>query len=54
MPMRDLIAMMLNDIQPSQDTSWGFIADRYPGAVVDMLQADGGFVRDGAWYSART
>jgi hypothetical protein len=52
MPMRELLAMMLNDIQPSQDTSWGFIADRYPGALADMLQADGGFVRDGAWYSA--
>ena len=52
MPIRDLMAMMLNDIQPAPDPSWGFIAERYPGAVVDMLQADGGFVRDGAWYSA--
>ncbi len=43
---------MLNGIQPSADTSWGFIADRYPGAFVDLLQADGGHVRDGAWYSA--
>ena len=34
------------------DPSWGFVAERYPGALVDLLQADGGFVRDGAWYSA--
>jgi hypothetical protein len=53
MPMRELLAMMLNDnIQPVQDPTWGFIAERYPGAIVDLLQADGGFVRDGAWYSA--
>ena len=52
MPIRDLMAMMLNDIQPVSDPTWGFVAERYPGAVVDLLQADGGFVRDGAWYSA--
>jgi hypothetical protein len=52
LPVQDLLATMLNGIQPSADTSWGFIADRYPGAFVDLLQADGGHVRDGAWYSA--
>ena len=52
LPLQDLLATMLNGIQPSADTSWGFIADRYPGAFVDLLQADGGHVRDGAWYSA--
>jgi hypothetical protein len=52
LPIQDLLATMLNGIQPSTDTSWGFIADRYPGAFVDLLQADGGHVRDGAWYSA--
>ena len=52
MPIRDLMAMMLNDIQPVADPTWGFVAERYPGAFVDLLQADGGFVRDGAWYSA--
>ena len=35
-----------------RDASWGFVAGHYPGAIVDLLQADGGFVRDGAWYSA--
>ncbi len=52
MPIRDLMAMMLNNFQPAADPSWGFVAERYPGAFVDLLQADGGFVRDGAWYSA--
>ncbi|MBN1529105.1 MAG: hypothetical protein JW895_08590 [Thermoleophilaceae bacterium] len=52
-PMKELMAMMLNDgIQPVRDPSWGFVAERWPGAVVDLLQADGGYVRDGAWYSA--
>ena len=52
MPMRELLAKMLNDAEPAADPSWGFIAEHYPGAIVDLLQADGGFVRDGAWYSA--
>ena len=53
MPMSDLLAMMLNDFQPVRDPSWGFVAERYPGRRSSTsLQADGGFVRDGAWYSA--
>ena len=52
MPLRELLAMMLNGIQPDPGASWGTIASRYPGAIVDLLQADGGFVRDGAWLSA--
>jgi hypothetical protein len=51
-PVKDLLAMMLNGIQPAPDSSWGFIAERYPGALADFLQANGGYVRDGAWYSA--
>jgi hypothetical protein len=52
-PMKELLAMMLNDgIQPVRDPSWGFVAERWPAAVVDLLQADGGYVRDGAWLSA--
>jgi hypothetical protein len=51
-PMRELLAQMLNDAMPAADPSWGFIAGHYPGAIVDLLRADGGFVRDGAWYSA--
>jgi hypothetical protein len=52
MPMRELLAMMLNGFRPVEDPSWGFIAEHYPRALVDLLHADGGFVRDGAWYSA--
>jgi hypothetical protein len=52
MPMRELLGMMLNDIQPDPGASWFSIAERYPAAIVDLLQANGGFVRDGAWLSA--
>jgi hypothetical protein len=52
MPMRELLAMMLNGAQPDPDASWGAIIAQYPGAIVDMLQADGGAVRDGAWFTA--
>jgi hypothetical protein len=52
MPMRELLAMMLNDAQPDPGASWLSIAERYPAAIVDLLQADGGYVRGGAWLSA--
>jgi hypothetical protein len=51
-PMRELLAQMLNGLQPAPDLSWGTIAGRYPSAIADLLQADGGYVRDGAWFSA--
>jgi hypothetical protein len=44
--------MMLNDAQPDPGASWLSIAERYPAAIADLLQADGGYVRDGAWLSA--
>ena len=52
-PMRELLAMMLNEVPAG--------AGRRPGASSPSatrarswtcVQADGGFVRDGAWYSA--
>jgi hypothetical protein len=52
MPLRELLAMMLNGIQPDPAASWASIAERYPAAIADLLQADGGFVRGGAWFSA--
>jgi hypothetical protein len=52
MPMRELLAMMLNGAQPDPDASWGAVLGQYPGAIVDMLQADGGAVRNGAWFTA--
>jgi hypothetical protein len=52
-PMRELLAeMVTNGLQPAPGASWTTIAGHYPGAIVDMLQADGGFVRGGAWYTA--
>jgi hypothetical protein len=51
-PMRELLAQMLNDIQPVAHPTWSFVIGHWPGAVEQLLRADGGFVRDGAWYSA--
>jgi hypothetical protein len=51
-PTRELLAMMLNDAQPAPGASWGSVAGQYPGAIADLIRADGGFVRDGALYSA--
>jgi hypothetical protein len=51
-PLRALLGQMLNGLQPRPDASWTWIAGKYPAAIVDLLHADGGFVRDGAWYSA--
>lgn len=51
-PMRELLGQMLNDLQPAPDATWASIAADYPGAIVELLRANGGFVRDGAWYSA--
>ena len=51
-PVRDLLALLVNDSEPSTDTSWGFIAGHYPGAVVELLRANVGFLRRGEWYTA--
>ena len=51
-PMRELLAQMTNGAMPAPDDSWADVAGRYPGALADLLQADGGFVRDGAWPTA--
>jgi hypothetical protein len=51
-PLRELLAQMLNGAQPAPERSWSSIVGDYPAAIVDLLQADGGFVRDGAWYTA--
>jgi hypothetical protein len=52
-PMRELLAQMTNaDAMPAPDDSWAEVLGRYPAALVDLLQANGGFVRDGAWTSA--
>jgi hypothetical protein len=51
-PVRNLLALLVNDSELPADTSWGFIARNYPGAVFDLIHANGGFVRDGQWYAA--
>jgi hypothetical protein len=51
-PTRELLAMLFNGFEPVPNASWGFVTEHYPGAVVDLVHANGGFVRDGAWYSA--
>jgi hypothetical protein len=50
-PVRDLLALLVNDSEPSSDTSWGFIAGHYPGALVELLRANVGFLRRGEWYT---
>ena len=45
-PMRELLAQMFHDAMPAPDASWGEVLGRFPGAFADLLQADGGFVRD--------
>lgn len=51
-PVRDLLALLVNDSEPSADTSWGFIASNYPDAVVELIRANVGFLRRGEWYTA--
>jgi hypothetical protein len=51
-PVRDLLALLVNNSEPSADTSWSFIASHYPGALVDLIRANVGFLRRGEWYTA--
>lgn len=50
-PVKELMAFGLNDHRPVTDSSWTFIAERLPGAIVDLVRSDLGFVRQGEWYS---
>jgi hypothetical protein len=51
-PVRDLLALLVNDSELPTDTSWGFIASHYPGALVELVRANVGFLRRGEWYTA--
>jgi hypothetical protein len=51
-PVRDLLALLVNNSEPSSDTSWSFIARHYPGALLDLIRSDGGFLRRGQWFTA--
>jgi len=51
-PVRELLALLVNDSEPSSDTSWGFIAGHYPQALLELVRANVGFLRRGEWYTA--
>ena len=51
-PVRSLLALLVNDSEIPADTSWSFIASHYPRAALELIHANGGFIRDGAWYAA--
>jgi hypothetical protein len=51
-PARDLLALLVNNSQVPSDPSWAFVLGHYPGAVVDLVRADVGFLRRGEWYTA--
>ena len=51
-PVQNLLALLVNDSEPSADTSWGFIASNYPGALEELVRANVGFLRRGEWYTA--
>jgi hypothetical protein len=51
-PVRNLLALLVNDSEVPSDPSWSFIVSSYPGAVVELLRANVGFLRRGEWYTA--
>lgn len=51
-PVRELLALLVNESEPSGDTSWWFIARHYPEALLDLVRANVGFLRRGEWYTA--
>jgi hypothetical protein len=51
-PVKNLLALLVNGGDVPADGSWGFIARHYPGALVDLIRANVGFLRDGEWYTA--
>ncbi|HEX7254503.1 MAG TPA: hypothetical protein VF236_01110 [Gaiellaceae bacterium] len=50
-PMRELVAFNVVGHDPAPDATWGFIAEHYPGALVDHVRGNLGFVRRGEWYT---
>jgi hypothetical protein len=52
-PVKDLLALLVNGGDVPSDRSWGFVVSHYPGALVDLVRANVGFLRDGGeWYTA--
>jgi hypothetical protein len=50
-PLRELLAFAVNGLQPPPETSWSFIAEKYPAALLELVRSNGGLVRDGEWYT---
>ncbi len=50
-PVRSLLGLLVNNSDIPQDGSWSFIVRHYPGAAVELVRSDVGFLRDGAWYT---
>lgn len=50
-PVRNLLALLVNENDLPSDTSWSFVVSHYPGALVELVRANGGFLRDGEWYT---
>ncbi len=51
-PVHDLLALLVNNSNVPSDTSWAFIARNYPGAVVELVRSNVGYLRRGEWYTA--
>ena len=51
-PVRDLLAMLVNNSLVPADTSWWFIIRHYPEALLDLVRANVGYLRRGEWYTA--
>ena len=50
-PVRNLLALLVNQGDIPPDPSWSFIASNYPHALLELVRANGGFLRDGEWYT---
>lgn len=51
-PARNLLALLVNDSEIPSDPSWTFVLSHYPGAALELIRANAGFIRDGEWYTA--
>lgn len=50
-PVRKLLALLVNGSDVPSDSSWSFIVQHYPQALGELVRANGGFLRDGEWYT---
>jgi hypothetical protein len=50
-PARRLLAQLVNGGDLPPETSWSYVISNYPEAVIELIRANGGFLRDGEWYT---